>query len=60
MVAFHNADLGADGIMRDEIGVVAYQYIWKPAVIVMAQPSDLELSISNEDLAHHMAFLPND
>jgi PQQ system protein len=55
-----HAALGADGIMRDEIGVPAYQYIWKPAVIVMPQPGTLELSMTNEDLVHHMAFLPND
>ena len=55
-----HAAAGADGVMRDEIGVPPYQYIWKPAVIVMPRPGELELSISNEDLAHHMAFLPND
>lgn len=54
------AELGADGVMRDAIAVPLNQFIWKPAVIVMQKGGTLELDVSNEDQAHHMAFMPSD
>jgi PQQ system protein len=54
------AELGADGVMRDHIAVPPNEFIWKPAVIVMERGGTLELEITNEDQAHHMAFVPSD
>jgi PQQ system protein len=54
------AELGADGVMRDGITVPENEFIWKPAIIVMPRGGELELDISNDDQAHHMAFVPSD
>lgn len=53
------AVMGADGVMRDGITVPMNEFIWKPAIIVMPQAGELELDISNEDQAHHIAFMPS-
>ena len=55
-----HADLGGDGVFRDRIAVPKDEYIWRPAIIVMKRAGTLELDFSNEDQAHHMAFLPSD
>lgn len=55
-----HADLGDDGVMRDTIVVPNGEFIWKPAIIVMERPGELELEISNEDqVSHHAAILPS-
>ena len=54
------AELGADGVMRDHITVPLNEFIWKPAVVVMERPGALELDVTNEDQAHHIAFVPSD
>lgn len=54
------ATLGADGVMHGEIGVPPGEMIWKPAIIVMPRGGTLALEISNDDDAHHMAFMPSD
>ena len=54
------ADLGADGVMRDRITVPMNEFIWKPAVVVMERAGTLELDVTNEDQAHHIAFVPSD
>ncbi|HYD49449.1 MAG TPA: MSMEG_3727 family PQQ-associated protein [Terriglobales bacterium] len=53
------ASLAPDGTMRAAIAVPENQYIWRPAIIVMPTSGELQLDVSNEDQAHHMAFLPN-
>jgi PQQ system protein len=55
-----HATLGTDGIMRDAIAVPPNEFIWKPSVIVMPRGGTLELDVTNEDQAHHMAFMPSD
>jgi PQQ system protein len=54
-----HATLGADGVFHDQIRVPKHQYIWQPAIIVMARGGELELDIANEDEAFHIAFLPS-
>jgi PQQ system protein len=54
------AKLGSDGVMRDGITVPPNEFIWKPAIVVMPRAGDLELDVSNQDQAHHMAFVPSD
>ncbi|MFL6646931.1 MAG: MSMEG_3727 family PQQ-associated protein, partial [Sulfurifustaceae bacterium] len=50
----------ADGIMRDRIRVPSGEFIWKPAIVVMSRPGELELDIANEDdFSHHAALLPS-
>ncbi|HYB99526.1 MAG TPA: MSMEG_3727 family PQQ-associated protein [Candidatus Limnocylindrales bacterium] len=53
------ARVGADGVMHAAIAVPENEYIWKPAIVVMPRGGRIHLDISNEDTAHHMAFLPN-
>jgi PQQ system protein len=54
------AEMGADGIMRDEIEIPSGEFIWDPAVIVMQNPGELELTITNHDeFSHHAALLPS-
>src|SRR3954447_18932012 len=55
-----HARLGSDGTMSDTIRVPRDQFIWEPAIIVMPRAGELRLQFSNEDQAHHMAFVPND
>jgi PQQ system protein len=55
-----HAKESADGVMRDRIRIPAGEFIWKPAIIVMARPGELELDIANEDnFSHHAAILPS-
>jgi PQQ system protein len=49
-----------DGVMRDEIRVPPHQYIWEPAIIVMPHAGRLDVDFSNDDVTHHMAFMPSD
>jgi PQQ system protein len=53
------AELGDDGVFRDEIHVPKHQYIWEPAVIVMPRGGELELTFFNDDQNFHIAFLPS-
>jgi PQQ system protein len=55
-----HSEVGPDGVMRDEIRVPLNQYIWKPSIIVMPRPGRLELDISNDDVSHHIGFMPSD
>jgi PQQ system protein len=55
-----HAKLGSDGTMHDTIRVPRDQLIWEPAIVVMPKAGNLRLEFSNEDQAHHMAFVPND
>jgi PQQ system protein len=54
-----HAKIGSDGVMHAAIAVPQDEYIWKPAIIVMPHGGSIELDFSNEDTAHHMAFLPS-
>jgi PQQ system protein len=54
-----HAERGADGVMRDVIRVPKDEFIWKPAVIVMDRPGEIELEFQNEDRHAHAAFLPH-
>jgi PQQ system protein len=54
-----HADLGSDGVFRDQIRVPKNEYIWQPAVIVMERGGELELEFSNDDQNLHIAFLPS-
>lgn len=54
-----HAELGDDGVFRDQIHVPRHAYIWKPAIIVMQQGGELELDIENEDETLHIAYLPS-
>ena len=53
------ASLGADGVMRDRIRIPVNEYIWKPAIVVMARGGVLELDVTNEDHQHHMVYMPH-
>jgi PQQ system protein len=55
-----HAEVGADGVMRDTIRVPENQFIWQPAIVVMPQAGDLELTFSNDDQNFHIAFMPSD
>ena len=55
-----HAEVGADGVMRDTIEIPPGEFIWEPAVIVMPEPGELELTIENHDtFSHHAALLPS-
>ena len=54
-----HAEQGGDGVWRDRIRVPEDEFIWKPAVIVMERPGELELEFQNEDRHAHAAFLPH-
>lgn len=54
-----DAELGADGVMRSEVWARPGQMIWTPAVIVMPQGGELELTFHNPDEGHHMAYMPS-
>jgi PQQ system protein len=54
-----HAEVGRDGVMRDRIYVPKDEFIWKPAVIVMPRPGEVELEFHNEDQHFHIALLPN-
>jgi PQQ system protein len=53
------AQLGEDGVMRDQIHIPVNEYIWKPAIVVMPQGGTLELDFTNEDHQHHMVYMPH-
>ncbi len=53
------ASVGPDGVMHSEIGVPPGEMIWKPSIIVMPRGGTLQLEISSDDDAHHMAFVPS-
>ena len=54
-----HAELGRDGVMRDEIRVPEDEYIWEPAIIVMERAGELELEFANHDQVFHIAFVPS-
>ncbi|MDQ3996750.1 MAG: multicopper oxidase domain-containing protein [Gemmatimonadota bacterium] len=54
-----HADLGPDGIFRDQVRIPKHEYIWKPAIIVMRHGGELEVDFANEDEAFHIAFMPS-
>lgn len=53
------ADLGGDGVMRDKIAVPENEFIWRPAIVVMEKPGELDLQFSNNDQNFHIAFMPS-
>jgi PQQ system protein len=55
-----HAKLGDDGIMRERVRVPEHEYIWEPAIIVMPRAGQLELEFTNDDVSHHIAFMPSD
>ena len=54
-----HAELGSDGVFRDEILVPKNEFIWQPAVIVMEEGGELELTFSNGDQTFHRALMPS-
>lgn len=54
-----HAERGSDGVMRDVIRIPEDEFIWKPAVIVMERPGELELEFQNHDRHLHAAYLPH-
>jgi PQQ system protein len=55
-----HATRDGSGVMRDEIVVPENEFIWRPAVIVMEQPGDLELQFANQDQNFHVAYMPSE
>jgi PQQ system protein len=53
------AQIDGEGVMHASIAVPPNEYIWKPAIVVMPRGGRVDLDFSNEDQAHHMAFLPS-
>jgi PQQ system protein len=53
------AEVRANGVMYDKIYVPKDEFIWKPAVIVMPAPGELELDFHNDDQHFHIALLPS-
>lgn len=54
-----HAEVGSDGVFRDEIFVPLNEFIWQPAIIVMERGGLLELTFSNGDQTFHRALLPS-
>ena len=54
-----HAELGDDGVYRDQIWVPENEFIWSPAIIRMPEGGELELEFHNTDQAFHIAFLPS-
>lgn len=54
-----HAQRGRDGVYRDRVWVPENQFIWKPAVIVMAAGGELEIEFQNADQHHHAVFAPS-
>lgn len=48
-----HATEGDDGVMRQEIRIPEAELLFKPAIIVMPHGGELELEVSNDDLALH-------
>lgn len=53
------AKLDDNGLMHDEIWARPGQMIWTPALIVMPQGGDIELTFHNPDTMQHAAFMPS-
>lgn len=53
------AEVDDDGTMRDEMWAYPSQLIWTPAIIVMPQGGELELTVHNPDKTAHAALMPN-
>ena len=53
------ADRGRDGVYRDKIWVPENEFIWKPAIIRMEGPGELELDFHNVDQNFHIALMPS-
>lgn len=55
-----HAKEGDDGVMRVDVRVPPGELIWKPAILVMPRPGELEVDLSNDDpYVHHAAILPS-
>ncbi|HEX6928491.1 MAG TPA: MSMEG_3727 family PQQ-associated protein [Gammaproteobacteria bacterium] len=55
-----HAEMGEDGIMRDQVRIPSGEFIWSPTIVVMPEPGELELTFVNEDdFSHHAAYLPS-
>lgn len=55
-----HAEADGGGVMRDEIAVPENEFIWRPAIVVMERPGDLELQFSNNDQNFHIAYMPSE
>jgi PQQ system protein len=55
-----HAKEGADGVMRVDVRAPSGEFIWKPAIVVMPHPGELEVELFNDDPhVHHAAILPS-
>lgn len=55
-----HAEVVEVGLMRGAIRIPSGQFIWEPTIIVMPEPGDLELTVTNEDeFSHHAAYFPS-
>jgi PQQ system protein len=55
-----HAHKGPDSVMRQSIRVPEGQFMWKPAIVVMPEPGELEIEFSNDDpVSHHAALVPS-
>lgn len=54
-----HAEPGEDGVMRDEVWVPKNEFIWKPAILVMRRPGELEVDFHNDDQNFHIALMPS-
>jgi len=55
-----HARLVGDSVMRIDVRVPDGEYIWRPAIIVMPRPGELEIDFYNEDrFSYHAAYLPS-
>ena len=55
-----HARAGADGVMRVDVRAPSGEFIWKPAILVMPHPGELEVELFNDDPhVHHAAILPS-
>ena len=55
-----HAKEGKDGVMRVDVRVPPQELIWKPGIIVMPHPGELEIDLFNDDTwTHHAAILPS-
>ncbi len=55
-----HAEEGADGVMRIDLRVPPGELIWKPAIVVMPHPGELEVELFNDDpWVHHAAIMPS-
>jgi PQQ system protein len=55
-----HAKLQRDGSHRFTIRIPSGQFIWRPAIVVMGKPGDLDVEVRNDDeFSYHAIFLPN-